>query len=168
MSNTQDSKTSRVDLGGLQSSGTRALEGIVSNGFSLLPRWEGTTLLVRLLGNADMDAIAPFNAALKHMHSEAVRLFAREVRLDLSELYFMNSSCFKAIVSWLVPVSRMSPPAYSISFVTNQQLHWQKRSLEALRQLAPSVVSILAPAAGTGQSVAPPRMVPSSTPRRST
>jgi hypothetical protein len=54
----------------------------------------------------------------------------------------MNSSCFKAFVSLIDTVSRTDPRAYSVCFLTNPRIHWQRRSLEALRYLAPKVVEV--------------------------
>jgi hypothetical protein len=67
------------------------------------------------------------------------------VRCDFRRLGFMNSSCFKSFVVWIDTVKN-APIAYKISFLTDPNLHWQRRSLEALRRLAVNVVSIEADA----------------------
>jgi hypothetical protein len=65
-----------------------------------------------------------------------------EVAFDFRDLYFMNSSCFKAFVTWIDVVSRATAKGYKIRFLTNPRLHWQRRSLEALRCLSPNVVQL--------------------------
>ena len=116
---------------------------ILEPGFSLEPNHDADKLIVRFSGNADMNAIKPLAACLKQLHNEAVRLAVDEVVCDFGGLYFMNSSCFKAFVSWITAVDALDPgKRYRIRLLSNQQLHWQKRSLEALRCLADQVVTI--------------------------
>jgi hypothetical protein len=76
------------------------------------------------------------------VHRSAVELGVSRVAFDFSTLYFMNSSCFKAFVSLIDTVSRTDPRAYAVCFLTNPRIHWQRRSLEALRYLAPKVVEV--------------------------
>ena len=53
----------------------------------------------------------------------------------------MNSSCFKAFVVWIDTVKNAGR-VYRIRFLTDPEMHWQRRSLEALRRLATNVVSV--------------------------
>lgn len=118
------------------------IDPLTREGFSLVPRIQADALAISFSGNGDMDAVQPLNAYLKEVQKEAVRLSVREVRFDFGELYFLNSSCFKAFVSWIVLLAKMTPPPYRIVFASNPQLHWQNRSLDSLRQLAPRVVAV--------------------------
>jgi hypothetical protein len=55
----------------------------------------------------------------------------------------MNSSCFKAFVSWLgvlQDVDRVRQ--YRIRFLSDDQKHWQRRSLSALCCFAVDLVRI--------------------------
>jgi len=88
-----------------------------------------------------MNAIALLSDYLKQVHVEALRLAVAEVSCDLQQLAFMNSSCFKSFVVWIDTVKN-SPVRYQIAFKTNPNLHWQRRSLEALRRLAANIVTI--------------------------
>ena len=45
------------------------------------------------------------------------------------------------IVVWIDTVKN-AEPGYKIRFLTDPNLHWQRRSLEALRRLAANVVTI--------------------------
>lgn len=118
------------------------LAPLVHSGFALAPDLTDRTLSIKFSGNGDMGAVAALAAYLKLVHKEALRLGVTEVKFDLRELYFMNSSCFKSFVSWIDSVSRLEKKGYGIRFVANAQQHWQRRSLEALRRMADSVVSI--------------------------
>jgi hypothetical protein len=121
---------------------TMDLAPVVHDGFSLDPKLKDGTLVVSFSGNADMAAVAALGVYLKQVHSAALDLVVSSVSFDFSNLYFMNSSCFKAFVTWIDTVGQTQPLAYGIRFLTNPKLHWQRRSLEALRGLAPGVVQV--------------------------
>ena len=118
------------------------LNPLVREGFSLTPNLDGNRIVVQFAGNGDMEAVDPLSGYLKLVHREAVGLGVDRVAFDFSSLYFMNSSCFKAFVSLIDTVSRTDPRAYAVCFLTNPRIHWQRRSLEALRYLAPKVVEV--------------------------
>jgi len=118
------------------------LSPLVRDGFSLTPNLDGNRMVVQFAGNGDMEAVDPLSAYLKLVHREAVACGVSRVDFDFSTLYFMNSSCFKAFVSLIDTVSRTDPQAYGVCFLTNPRIHWQRRSLEALRYLAPKVVEV--------------------------
>ncbi|MGC4091053.1 MAG: hypothetical protein QM756_24895 [Polyangiaceae bacterium] len=118
------------------------MQSVVFTGFQLTPRLEDTRVVVAFAGNGDMSAVEALGRFLKGLHPEATNLGVKEVAFDFRDLYFMNSSCFKAFVTWIDVVSRASVPPYTIRFLTNPRLHWQRRSLEALRCLAPNVVRV--------------------------
>ena len=122
----------------------RALElaPFKTDAFSLEPRVEASGLVVRFSGNGDMSAVAALGRYLKLVHGEAVDIGLTQVSFDFRELYFMNSSCFKAFVTFIDTVGQTQPLAYEIRFLTNPKLHWQRRSLEALRHLAPRIVRV--------------------------
>lgn len=96
---------------------------------------------VRFSGSGDMEAVADVKRFLKLLHAELSTEKAAEVRVDFAELYFMNSSCLKAFVTWVHDVDTQGRP-YAIRFLTNPRLHWQRRSLATLQRLAPKVVVI--------------------------
>ena len=117
------------------------LTPLVHTGFQLTPRIEDDALVVNFSGNGDMAAVDALGRYLKQVHHEALALKV-DVSFDFRELYFMNSSCFKAFVSLIDAVQRTDPRAYAVCFLTNPRIHWQRRSLEALRYLAPKVVEV--------------------------
>jgi hypothetical protein len=72
-----------------------------------------------------------------------LRLQVREVAIDLHQLEFMNSSCFKNVVSWLNRVQELPTTAqYYVRFLSNPALLWQRRSLHALQCFANELVRI--------------------------
>lgn len=117
------------------------LEAVETSGFSCAPSLEDGKLLVTFSGTGDVGAVELLSGYLKRLHREAQRVGVSEVRCDFRKLSFMNSSCFKAFVVWIDTV-KTSDHGYRIRFVTDPDMHWQRRSLEALRRLATNVVSI--------------------------
>lgn len=116
---------------------------VQKEGFSLVPTLKDQTLVVRFAGNGDMEATPILGMYLKRVHEEVCRLAIREVVFDIGELYFMNSSCLKAFITWLCLVHEMEEADRCVArFLSNPRLHWQRRSLEALRHYAPDVVRI--------------------------
>jgi hypothetical protein len=98
---------------------------------------------VRLVGSAESVAMAPLGHLLGKLHGEAVRLEVRQVTVDLRELEFMNSSCFKAFVSWLGELQDLDATRqYRIRFLSDERKHWQRRSLGALSCFAVDLIEI--------------------------
>jgi hypothetical protein len=118
------------------------IETVNKPGFSLTPSLVDGNLAIKFSGNADMAAMSTLAVYLRSVHGEAMQLGVREVTVDLTELYFMNSSCFKSFVTWIEAASSAGASAYRIKFLANPKLHWQRRSLEALRCLADDIVTV--------------------------
>lgn len=100
-------------------------------------------IVIQFRGTADMNAIDPLDAYLTEAHERAVAAAVSQVVVDFRDLEFMNSSCFRCFVTWLCRVQEMvSGKRYRIVFRCNQSMHWQRRSLNALRCFAMDVVTI--------------------------
>jgi hypothetical protein len=123
--------------------------GIRTEGFALVLADSGAVPVVRLSGNGDGEVVAPLDRTLKQLHEELVDASVRSVVVDLGELYFMNSSCLKAFVSWIYKV-RTSGKPYQIRIQYNPNQRWQQRGLEPLQRLAPAVVFLDQIGAGKG------------------
>jgi hypothetical protein len=126
-----------------------------SDSFSIQGALDSREIAVKCVGNGGIDATPVVDRYLRDLHTEAHRLGVAEVVVDFSELYFMNSSCFKCFASWLSAMTRgagvvggaggasgVGGKSYRVRFVSNPNLRWQLRSLEALRCLAPQLVEI--------------------------
>lgn len=100
-------------------------------------------LHVKFAGEADVEAKPEIDHVVRKVHDEALRLTVGKVEVDLRQLEFMNSSCFKVFVSWLSDVQELDPAKqYRIHLLSNPNLHWQRRSLAALSCFAVDLVSI--------------------------
>ncbi len=116
---------------------------VYSSDFSVDGDFDGKAITVRFKGNADLRARQTLETVLTTLHREAKRLLVRAVVIDFDKLEFMNSSCFKNFVAWINRVQEMEQRSrYSIKFISNPSLHWQKRSLTALQCFAVDLVEI--------------------------
>lgn len=112
-------------------------------GFSIVAEMRPTSLLLRFRGNADMSSVEPLDGYLRAVHREAVALRLPAVIADFRAVEFMNSSCFKCFVEWLGRVQELPETSrYKIVFDSNRTMHWQRRSLNALRCFAMDVVTV--------------------------
>lgn len=111
--------------------------------FAAAAQHEGTEIQAILKGNADYGALDALDMLLERIHAEARRGGVTEVVIDLRELEFMNSSCFKSFVSWITNIQEMDVgQQYKVKFVSNPNMHWQKRSLHSLRCFAVELISV--------------------------
>ena len=120
---------------------TTQLEPLDTGNFGCTPSLARQKLAIEFTGSGDMAAMTPLGDYLRRVHEVATRLGLLEVSCDFRKLTFMNSSCFKAVVVWIDSVKNLPAP-YKIRFQTDPNVHWQRRSLEALRRLAVNVVTL--------------------------
>ena len=104
-----------------------------------MPETDGVVPTIKLTGTGDAEAMPPLDRFLKLVHKDLVDDRRGAVAVDLSGLYFINSSCLKAFVSWIHKV-KTADRGYQIRLLMNPRLSWQRRSLEPLKRLAPKVV----------------------------
>jgi hypothetical protein len=117
------------------------LTTVGGEGFQVTPTLVDFNLRLVFTGSGDMNATALVHEYLKLVHEEALRIGLSQVSCDFKQLTFMNSSCFKSFVVWIDTVKN-SEVRYQIAFLTNPNMPWQRRSLEALRRLAANLVTI--------------------------
>ena len=115
---------------------------LVQDGFSLEPELRAGMLVITVSGNGDMAAVDPLAVYLKQVATVVGEFAMTEVEFDFRHLFFLNSSCLKSFVTWIRDAALSHGGLCQVRFITNPQLYWQRRSLEALQRLAPSVVRI--------------------------
>jgi hypothetical protein len=118
-----------------------SLPPVRTDGFSLVLSTSGSVPVVKLSGNGDAEAVSPLDRSLSLLHHNLTVANAKSVVVDLCDLYFLNSSCLKAFVSWIYTVRTAQTP-YGICLRLNARQRWQRRGLEPLQRLAPSIVSL--------------------------
>ena len=112
---------------------TNSIDPIELEGFSCWPREQGHLLVLEMRGEADLAASNPLRELLEQVHAFALESARDEIVIDLTELEFMNSSSFKAFVTWIVDLVEL-PEAqrYKLRFRSNPMLQWQRRSMKAI------------------------------------
>jgi anti-anti-sigma factor len=110
--------------------------------FSTESRVTTRAIVVKVRGNADSAVIEPFQVFLDQVGNAAQALRVQETVFDLKDLYFMNSSCMALFLRMVKRVIEHSIDKYAIRFCVNPQLVWQRQSLSAIRNFAPSIVVI--------------------------
>jgi anti-anti-sigma regulatory factor len=118
-------------------------EGVNAGEFHADARKENGRIELSLRGTADLRAQESLDAFLKRADACARAEHTAEVVVDVRSLDFMNSSCFKAFVSWIGRLQALGSEAqYRIRFVSDQRMLWQRRSLHALACFAVDLVSV--------------------------
>lgn len=118
---------------------------IMGGAFRASATHEGTTATLSLMGTADAGTLPHVQAAVTAMRQQAEALRVSEVAVDMRELEFMNSSCFKCLITWLSDLlERPHAERYRIRFLSDPGKHWQHRSLRALSCFAVDLVTIQA------------------------
>lgn len=121
-----------------------SLTPIDEGDFKASGQLEGERMALQLWGNADMRVKARIDTFLEEADSKAIAAGVKEVVVDFRELVFMNSSCLKALVTWLGKVQdRPVNERYAVRFVREPAAHWQKRSFNALVAFASEVLTIV-------------------------
>lgn len=104
---------------------------------------EGGVMRLGLEGTADAISEPVLGELLGRLHGESQRAHVQEVVVDLRRLEFMNSSCFKSFITWIVAVRRLPEDQhYRIRFLSNASVHWQKRSLHAISYFGGDLITI--------------------------
>ncbi|MBN2196093.1 MAG: hypothetical protein JW751_24970 [Polyangiaceae bacterium] len=121
----------------------RGLTPIIQEGFTARADVAGERLVFKLTGTGDMAAVKPLERALHEIHAEVAHRGLRAVDIDITALYLLNSSCLKALVSFIYAIMTAGP-RYDVRFLTDARLSWQTRSLSVVARMAPELVSITA------------------------
>ncbi|HZU83757.1 MAG TPA: hypothetical protein VE987_12605 [Polyangiaceae bacterium] len=112
-------------------------------GFEAVPSVKDATIELALRGNADMTVSATLGKYLKELDAQTRHKGVRAVHVKLGDLYFLSSSCFQAIAAWVLSIAGRAPEdRYTVHFETHAAQGWQKRSLEAIRRVAPAVTVV--------------------------
>ncbi|WP_437313505.1 hypothetical protein [Sorangium sp. So ce385] len=118
------------------------VEPVVTDSFGIEPSLRGDALSVKLSGTGDMAAAPPLGFCLKELQAEVVRLAIPAVEFDVRPLYFLNSSCLKAFISFICGLAGQGAKS-KVVFVTDARLGWQRRCLAAIERMSPELVSIV-------------------------
>jgi hypothetical protein len=104
----------------------------------------GMGMRVVLRGTISTPNPAPvLNPFVDRVHAQACATDEKEVRVDLRDLEFCNSSGFKCFIYWIHRIQELpEPKRYRLRFLSSPARRWQKTSLLALSCFASSLVEI--------------------------
>jgi hypothetical protein len=123
--------------------GTLNVEGVTEQDFTAAAQLEEGGVSAVLAGNADLRSRQSLGGFLTSLHSAVERLGVGEVTVDLRQLRFMNSSCFKNFITWITTLQEMSPERqYRVCFISDPTMHWQKRSLHTLSCFGQGLITV--------------------------
>ena len=109
--------------------------------FSVELSSEPGALQVIISGNGDMEAAPVLGRYVSVVHNQAQQHKVKVVSFDLTRLYFLNSSCLKALASLIALDTKLaSNEQYKIIFRLG--LPWQHRTLAALQSLGRGLVVV--------------------------
>ena len=98
---------------------------------------------LQLTGNADGRIVTALQQLVTSLHQHLCEANATAITVDLSQLEFMNATCFNVFVTWLGLVNDLPPEKrYKLQFVTSATIPWQKRSLRTLWCFATDLVVV--------------------------
>jgi hypothetical protein len=119
------------------------VHGFDAGELTALASLENGELRVALSGCADSRVMAPLRDLVLKVHEEMIKTHTPQAVVDFRNLEFMNSSCFKAFVTWLSRVQDLDPASrYRIRFISDNGKLWQRRSLSALSCFAADVIQV--------------------------
>ena len=99
---------------------------------------------LRFSGNIDMrDPSAVLGPYYEKVHNEAAANKVPEVRLDLRNLTYLNSSGILTLVKWIKRLQDMpSDERYKFHIVYSNDITWQRISILTISKMAADVVQV--------------------------
>lgn len=83
------------------------------------------------------------NPFVDAVHAQVLDASAKEVRVDLAQLEFCNSSGFKSFIHWIERIQQSpEPKRYRLRFISTKERKWQRTSLLALSCYGVNIVAI--------------------------
>lgn len=106
---------------------------------------------VKCSGTLDVsDAAARVQPEMLKLHEAIAAEKIAQVRLEVHDVEYMNSSGLKAFMAWFLAASNSKTHRYAIEVVYDPNKSWQQLSFRPMERLAPNTVKLVA-----GQAVAP-------------
>ena len=120
---------------------TLRTQPIKTENYSLEADGPTPQLRVRLKGTFDMTANPDLSLFLVSIEGEIKRQAAREITIDVSEVYYLGSSCIKSFVALIEALKKLDFHPQTRVLVS-PRLDWHERTFSILARLAPASVTI--------------------------
>jgi len=88
------------------------------------------------------DPAASLAGFTRAVHDSAVGDGVKELKVDLSELSFVNSSGIRLFVDWATWLKGAGTPPYILRFVTDRRITWQRTSFKVLTTMFGDVMKV--------------------------
>lgn len=124
---------------------TVAALSMSEGGLAIETELDGDHYVTKFTGVAELPAVTPLAALLKSLHSAALANGVKHVVADFRALEFMNSACFKNMVTWITDIQdEPSDKQYRLIIRSNEAIQWQRRSMHALKAFATELIDVSA------------------------
>ncbi len=120
---------------------TTGITDIKSQLFNTSSSIVGNRLIVMLSGCLDMDTTPYLKSFLDPLTQDFQAGIMSAIEFDTAQLYLMSSSSISCFATWIKTLMN-TQPGWRVTFKTNPNLSWQRRSLDPIRRLAEHMVSI--------------------------
>src|SRR5688572_8003514 len=133
------------------------LQKLSQDKLTIEPVLEGSALTISLAGTSDSFAVKALGLYLGEVTEEVGRLGLTTVAFDVTKLGLLNSSSLKQFITFLRPI-KLGTLKFTVEFLVDDQIPWQRRCLAALVRMCPidvSVRDINGGAAGNGNGSLP-------------
>ncbi len=117
------------------------LEPMTREGHSVVPKLEERKLFLKLSGTFDMTSALALQLYLEKVQAEVRKQQLLELVVDVTEVYYLGSSCIKAFVTLTVGLQHGSA-GMLMRVLTNPRLDWQERAFSVLARIAPERVLV--------------------------
>jgi hypothetical protein len=91
---------------------------------------------------AKMEPSAELATFFRKLHSNAIEESVAELRVDVSQLTFVNSSAIRLFIDWAAWVKNAGACRYVLCFRTSRHVTWQSTAFSALRGLMGDIVHV--------------------------
>jgi hypothetical protein len=88
------------------------------------------------------DPAASLSGFTRAVHDSAVGDGVKELKVDLSELSFVNSSGIRLFVDWATWLKGAATPPYVLRFITDRRITWQRTSFKVLTTMFGDVMQV--------------------------
>ena len=118
------------------------VDDILGGDFTTRSEVRGDQVAVQLVGCLDLETAPQLRHYLAQLARDAQAGELLEFEFNVEQLYLLSSSAISHFAVWLKAL-KAAERVRGITFRTNPNLAWQRRSLDALRRLAEPLVHVV-------------------------
>jgi len=120
------------------------IESIVGDEINITISDDGSDVVLKFFGRIDLQnphiLLTPF---FNSVHDKLIDNNIKNIKCDIRELHFINSSGIKCLILWILKIPALSVKnQYNITFIIDNNITWQKNSISFLTALIPDKIYI--------------------------